>query len=98
MAINKKTGRQLACKIVDIRGLKKKLRSLEAQEARLSKTKTDTPPAETDDESIPEQKARERIKHQYQTKYIKDKLRIYDRESEILGGLCHVRYIPYISP
>lgn len=88
MAVNKKTGQQVACKIVDIRGLRKRLECLEAMPSTVNADDL----AIDIDNYAQEQESTEWRKRRYQLKYIKDKLKIYDREAEILEKLCHVCY------
>lgn len=92
MAISKETGQQVACKIVDIRGLRNKLQCLEAQEAIMPSKGNISSLATEIDNCTQEQASTEWRRRQYQLKYIKDKLKIYDREAEILEKLCHVCY------
>ncbi|KAL1860156.1 hypothetical protein Plec18167_004270 [Paecilomyces lecythidis] len=89
MAVNKKTGQQVACKIVDIRGLRKRLECLEAMPSTVNADDL----AIDIDNYAQEQESTEWRKRRYQLKYIKDKLKIYDREAEILEKLCHIEQV-----
>ncbi|RWQ96151.1 putative serine/threonine protein kinase [Paecilomyces variotii] len=93
MAISKETGQQVACKIVDIRGLRNKLQCLEAQEAIMPSKGNISSLATEIDNCTQEQASTEWRRRQYLLKYIKDKLKIYDREAEILEKLCHPNII-----
>lgn len=88
MAINKETGQQLACKVVNIRGLRKKLQQLEAQKSKFFHNSR-KPAAEVNDRDQVEEVNKWTRRH-YQTKYIEKKLKVYDREAEILENLRHV--------
>lgn len=89
MAINKETGQQVACKVVDIRGLRRKLQQLEAQKSK-SFHNSRKPAAEVNDHAQVEE-VNKWTRRNYQTKYIEKKLKVYDREAEILEKLRHVR-------
>ncbi|KAL2010194.1 hypothetical protein VTN00DRAFT_6001 [Thermoascus crustaceus] len=91
MAINKETGQQVACKVVDIRGLRRKLQQLEAQKST-SFRNSRKPAAEVNDHAQVEE-VNKWTRRNYQTKYIEKKIKVYDREAEILENLRHPNII-----
>jgi protein-serine/threonine kinase len=88
MAVDQHTGCQLACKIIDLRGLKAQLHKIES----LKTPGTETwHPAATVDLRAQLAKVKMWAKRKHQARYIEQKLRTYDREVEILQHLRHVR-------
>lgn len=88
MAVDQHRGGQLACKIIDLRGLKEKLGEIES----LKTQPTEHPyPVVAIDRSAQSTEAKMRVEQKRWASYLERKLRIYYREVEILQHIRHVR-------
>lgn len=87
MAVNQRDGTQLACKIVDLTFIKSHLRSLGSSKPGQSQTPA---PAADIDPHAQILEVRKWAERRQMTRNINSKLRVYDREVEILQKLWHV--------
>ncbi|KAK2800669.1 hypothetical protein FQN50_008053 [Emmonsiellopsis sp. PD_5] len=90
LAICRRNKKQLACKIIDIGALKKRLEDIER--AKRTEPRTRRPAAEVDQEEE-HAKIEPWIQRRRETSYLESKLQVYKREVDILKDLNHPNII-----
>ncbi|ODH51652.1 CAMK protein kinase [Paracoccidioides brasiliensis] len=90
MAISTKHRKQLACKIIDIGSLKRRLSQIEVEK----RTELHVPRPAADVDAWQEiEKIKDWAERRNETSYVKSKLQVYKREVEILKDLFHPNII-----